>query len=74
MKNYRIEAQEKPWYGSAYWNATIEARNEASAISKAKKMFPNAVWIWVDGEVKYINKKIFDRFQAANPGVVFQHF
>jgi len=74
MKSYRITGQEKPWYGSACWTATIEARNEASAISKAKKMFPNAVWIWVDGEVKYTNVKILNRFQDANPGVVFHHF
>ena len=74
MKIYKITAQEKPWYGSACWERNIEARNEASAISKAKKMFPDVVWIWVDGEVKYVNQKVLDRFQAANPGVVFYHF
>lgn len=74
MKSYKITGQEKPWYGSACWTANIEARNESSAISKARKLFPDAVWIWVDGEVKYTNKKILDRFQAANPGVVFHHF
>ena len=74
MKRFEIHAQKKPWYGSGYRVITVEARNLNSAIKKACKEEPDAVWYWHDGEVVHVNRKRLDWFQKLNPGVVFHHF
>ena len=73
MKIFKISAQKKPWYGSGYRVITVEARNLSTAIKKACKEEPDVVWYWHDGEVVYENAKVMDRYQKANPGVVFHH-
>lgn len=73
MKEFEIHAQERPWYGSPYSILHIEARNLKSAISKARKEEPEAVWYWYDGDVVYVNNARLNWFQQLNPGVVFTH-
>lgn len=73
MKTFNVTCQERPWYGSPYYSLTVEARNAESAVRKAKKEYPDAVWYWVDGVVTLVNRKRLDYFQKLNPGVVFDH-
>lgn len=73
MKSFNVVGQEKPWYGSPYNECRIMARSKESALKKAKREYPDAVWIWIDGEIVYQNPKVMDIYVKANPGVRFFH-
>lgn len=73
MKEFEIHAQERPWYGSPYWVLNIEARSLVSAIKKAIKQCPKAVWYWYNTEVVHVNQNVLEEYQRLNPGVVFYH-
>lgn len=73
MQLFKITSQERPWYGSPYYEDEFRARNEESAIKKAVREHPDCVWFWIGTEVVYTNERAMKKYREANPGVVFDH-
>lgn len=73
MQLFKITSQERPWYGSPYYEDEFRARNAESAIKKAVREHPDCVWYWLDGEVVHTNERALKKYQDANPGKTFYH-